>query len=45
MLELFEIIQAVLYHIANLSSLYLAYFYFESAYGIMDFFHSIGIYI
>lgn len=45
MLEILLIIKAVLYHIANLASLYLASAYFDTAYGIMDFFHSLGIYI
>ena len=45
MLEFFEMLQAIAYHIANLASLYLASAYFDTAYGIMDFFHSLGIYI
>lgn len=35
----------MLYHFLNLASLYLAYFYFETAYALVDFFHAMGIYI
>lgn len=38
-MPLLDMIQAVLYHIANLSSLYLAVFYFETVNGVADFLH------
>ena len=34
-----------MFHLVNLAALYFAAFFFETAYAVMDFFHSMGVYI